>query len=265
MNYDWLKKETGPKVIVEIHKFRGGPKALTQPSGLKKLCICCGGEYVSRATKRHRKGRCRSCINTASRNDYKRKENGLFAYYELLKQGKKRCTQCGEIKLVSFFSFHNYGRTLRVSCKSCDSIAYKNYEINNKEKINANRRNRRKDPVRGIIFSQRDRQRALFKQKGVNKNQPCTQLIRDWMGCSVSDCKIYLESKFLDGMFWTNRGVGRDKWQIDHVIPISLTKIDCKGNIIDNEFNRKIWHHTNLQPLWHIENAMKSNKYKYAA
>lgn len=54
-------------------------------------------------------------------------------------------------------------------------------------------------------------------------------------------------------MTWDNYGKGREKWSIDHIIP--LTKIDL-SNI--EEF-KKVNHFTNLQPLWNIDNIRKSN------
>ena len=189
-----------------------------------------------------------------------------FQFQTLFSEGLKKCNLCSNIKTLDNFSKckhtkHGY----RSSCKQCDAEKNKEYEKNNRDKINEKRRIRRKDPKRSIILSQRDRQRALFKQKGKNKTQKTTELIRKWLGCTVEECKIYIESLFLKDMSWENRGVGEDKWQIDHIIPISLTELNEKGEIIDNDFNKKIWHYTNLQPLWHSDNSKKSNKYNHGS
>lgn len=235
---------------------------------LIKTCVQCGATYKSKAKERMRKGSCNSCKLKSQREKYAMDMEAagktVFQFKILLQQGLKKCTKCELV--LSLENFSKHGRKgLRSTCKKCDSELYRRYEQNNKNKINKARRERRRNPETGIIFSQRDRQRALFKQKNRYKNQPQTQLIRDWLGCSVSECRIHLESLFKEGMTWNNRGMGAGRWQIDHIIPISLTEIDEKGLIINNELNRKIWHYTNLQPLWHEENAKKSNSYEPTA
>lgn len=68
------------------------------------------------------------------------------------------------------------------------------------------------------------------------------------LGCSVEDCKKYLESKFQFGMTWENHG----KWHIDHVRPISS---------FDLSELETAFHYTNLQPLWAIDNLRKGAKF----
>lgn len=206
---------------------------------------------------------CNNCRNRKMRIKYRNKllsDPEVIELYELTLNGKKRCSKCKIEKLLDL-NFRIYKDKYRSNCKVCESEYRQQYEHKNSKTINAQRRKRRADPIRGIIFTQRDRQRILFQQTGFTKSKAQTSLIREWLGCSVDYCKSYLEALFLEGMNWSNRGIGKDKWQIDHIIPVSKTEIDITGNIIDNEWNRKIWHYSNLQPLWHIENAEKSNKY----
>jgi hypothetical protein len=70
------------------------------------------------------------------------------------------------------------------------------------------------------------------------------------IGCSLQELAGILESKFKLGMTWGNHG----SWHIDHIIPCShfdLTQL---------EEQKKCFHFSNLQPLWAIENIVKSNK-----
>ena len=64
----------------------------------------------------------------------------------------------------------------------------------------------------------------------------------------------HLQQQFKDGMNWDNYGFGKDKWSIDHIIPLSKFNLtlDCEL--------RKACHYTNLQPMWCVENFKKGNK-----
>jgi len=74
----------------------------------------------------------------------------------------------------------------------------------------------------------------------------------DYVGCSLKQLEIYLESLFKEGMSWENHGL--HGWHIDHIIPCSsfdLTKL---------EEQKKCFHYTNLQPLWAKDNLNKGAK-----
>jgi len=62
----------------------------------------------------------------------------------------------------------------------------------------------------------------------------------------------HLESKFLPGMTWNNRG----DWHIDHVRPLasfSFETAQCP------DF-KAAWSLSNLQPLWALDNIRKGAK-----
>ena len=75
--------------------------------------------------------------------------------------------------------------------------------------------------------------------------------VRD-LGCSVSDFRQYLESKFQEGMTWDNWT--NDGWHIDHIIPLSHFNLEDRNQLLI------ACHYTNLQPLWAQDNFQKSNK-----
>jgi hypothetical protein len=72
------------------------------------------------------------------------------------------------------------------------------------------------------------------------------------LGCSVEELKILLELKFAPGMTWDNWGIGKDKWNIDHIRPLASAS--------DQQELEKLCHYTNLQPLWFIDNIVKGDK-----
>jgi hypothetical protein len=72
----------------------------------------------------------------------------------------------------------------------------------------------------------------------------------EYLGCNPKELKTYIENKFRPGMTWDNWGI--NGWHIDHIIPLSLAK--------DEDQIKKLFHYTNLQPLWAKDNLSKSNK-----
>jgi len=79
-----------------------------------------------------------------------------------------------------------------------------------------------------------------------------TKYFKEILGCSVEELREYLESLFKEGMTWEN--YGRFGWHIDHIIPICSAKTE--------EEVYKLFHYTNLQPLWWRENLVKGGKYE---
>ena len=74
----------------------------------------------------------------------------------------------------------------------------------------------------------------------------------DYIGCSLSKLKIYLENQFIEGMSWENYG----KWHIDHIRPC------VSFDLSSIEEQHKCFHYSNLQPLWEKDNLSKNDKYK---
>lgn len=72
-----------------------------------------------------------------------------------------------------------------------------------------------------------------------------------FLGCSIPDFKIYLESRFDSGMSWENYGQGRHCWQIDHIVPCAIF------DLTKPEHQRRCFHFSNMQPMWMIENVRK--------
>ena len=89
---------------------------------------------------------------------------------------------------------------------------------------------------------------ALIKKGGSKGHRSWTTLV----DFNVDDLVENLEKKFQPNMSWENYG----EWHIDHIIPISAF------NFSDAEHGdfKKCWCLKNLQPMWGIENLIKSNK-----
>jgi hypothetical protein len=101
------------------------------------------------------------------------------------------------------------------------------------------------NPIEKMKNILRTRIYYFLKSKKVNKSKKTEALL----GCSYDKVKEHLEALFSKGMDWNNHG----KWHIDHIIPL-----DSANN--EEEIN-KLFHYTNLQPLWALDNYKKSNNY----
>jgi hypothetical protein len=72
------------------------------------------------------------------------------------------------------------------------------------------------------------------------------------LGCSIRECRKYLEEKFTEGMNWDN--YGKHGWHIDHIIPCDAFDFRIK------EAQEFCFNYKNLQPLWAKENIIKKDK-----
>lgn len=114
-----------------------------------------------------------------------------------------------------------------------------------KEKVIAHKKKRyQTEPEFKLRHNLRNRLNCALK-----RNYKSGSAVRD-LGCSISELKVYLESRFTNGMTWENYG----EWEIDHIIPLSSFSLSNREQFL------KACHYTNLQPLWWIDNNLKSNK-----
>lgn len=127
-------------------------------------------------------------------------------------------------KSKEYYSLNN--KTIK---KRTSEYIYKRKSVDHIFKLKCN--------VRTIICN------ALNK-KGYSKISRTHEIL----GCSFEDLKIHIERQFIKGMTWDNR----DKWHIDHIIPMATAKTE--EDVI------RLNHYTNLRPLWAEENLSKSDK-----
>lgn len=129
-------------------------------------------------------------------------------------------------------------------------IYSKIYNKNNRDKINSYTRDKMKNDSSFYLSKcLRDRLYQFLKEGGYRKYKKT----QDVLGCTWNEFKIWIESHFLEGMSWENRGRGYNKWNIDHGIPLQWAKND------DEIY--KLSHYTNLKPMWGKDNIQKSNSY----
>lgn len=127
-----------------------------------------------------------------------------------------------------------------------------NYRNTNKEIINKKRRDKDlpyfNKPEHKIAHSLRHRLNKIIKYK----ERKIHKKIIPFLGCSVTELKKHLESKFLPTMSWDNYG---KYWHIDHIVP-------CKSfDLLIEEEQKKCFHYTNLQPLFAVTQVIDGIEY----
>ena len=141
--------------------------------------------------------------------------------------------------------YKNYRNHYQQTQKFQDRIKARRKTKKHKNYQNCYMKSRRAlDPVYDMSLRLRARISKAISNQGYTKRSKTNEII----GCDWNSFVTYLESKFQDGMNWGNR----DKWHIDHIIPLSSAK--SEEEII------KLSHYTNLQPLWASDNLKKGCK-----
>ena len=129
----------------------------------------------------------------------------------------------------------------------------KKYRQANKDKIRERRkeyfkeytRERRKnDSLFKIKCYLTSRTSIAFKNQGYSKNTKTQEML----GVDWEIAKQHIERQFTKGMNWNNQG----EWHIDHIIPLASAST--------LERLKELCHYTNLQPMWAIDNLIKSDK-----
>ncbi len=104
------------------------------------------------------------------------------------------------------------------------------------------------DPQTRIIHLYRKRMRkVLFRG---DQGEASLEML----GCSRAHWKAHMEKQFKPGMTWKNNGIGRGKWNIDHIIPCA------SFDMTNPSHQRRCFHYTNMRPMWAIANIKKSDK-----
>ena len=197
----------------------------------------------------------------------KRNTKKLFLYYQkiIIYMNTKICDSCKLEKSLEDF----YPKKRK--CKICHRLQSKSCYIKYREKNREHRRDYYKKNREDIQRKYKERDISKYlENKRNNPNHVIATTIRarlnraiiqqfkkvksiELLGCSIDECRLYLESKFKEGMSWEN--YGSKGWHIDHVIPCSYFDL----TLVDNQI--KCFHYTNLQPLWWRENLEKADRY----
>ena len=121
----------------------------------------------------------------------------------------------------------------------------KEYKKANKECVKEYKKHRRKTvPLYKFTKNARSTIYRDIKNEGYSVNTKAYRLL----GCCYEEYRSHIEQQFSTGMTWDNYG----EWQYDHIIPLSFS--ESEEEII------LLFHHSNVQPLWSIDNQAKHGK-----
>jgi hypothetical protein len=168
----------------------------------------------------------------------------------------KICSVCSENKPIDSFNKNNFKKDgYRPECKVCQSKKareyrlkngdkLKKYRIENKDKINTYKKNKKENDINyKITCNLRTRLWSAIKNNYKNGSAV------DDLGCSIEYFKVYIESRFENGMTWDNWG--RDTWHLDHIEPLS------SFNLSNREEFLKAVNYKNIKPIWAKDNLTK--------
>jgi hypothetical protein len=113
------------------------------------------------------------------------------------------------------------------------------------------------DPKYALITKVRSLTRYAFDRLGFKKTSKTAEIL----GCDWETFKQHIESQFYGDMTWDSfqqkNHIGTSMVEIDHIIPISSAKTE--------EDVMRLSLHTNLRPMWWLENREKRDKMPYSA
>lgn len=120
---------------------------------------------------------------------------------------------------------------------------------------NENRDKKRKSCREYVAKKRQDPTYRLFDatSSAIRRGLKGTKGGKKWetlVGFTLTELKAYLESKFTDGMDWSNYG----QWHVDHIVASS------KFNLADPIQFKACWTLSNLQPLWALDNFRKGDR-----
>jgi hypothetical protein len=238
------------KEVCNFHKWKYGP------DGYKRDCKECrkietktyyknNNENIKLVVSNYRKNN-QDKVKKLGKKIYERDKERILMVNKKYKDNNK-----DKIKLISKKFREKNDEKIKekkkyyTKNKENIKIINKNYRENNREKRNEYQKNRKlNDPIFKLNHTIRNRMRSFLLTKNITKKNKTFNIV----GCTPLELKEHLEKQFTDGMSWDNKS----KWHIDHIIPLS------SGNTEEDIL--KLFHYTNLQPLWAIDNMKKGSK-----
>ena len=240
-------------------------KYYTKKMKKEKQCLQCFVGFISGiSTKAFCSKKCRILFDIAKHKVHPTKKKCQYCSSDFYASGNNK-KYCSEKCRYNYWVLANEKRVCKFCKKEFDACQeHKGYcsvecrksnwllnpkrnERDRLHQLEYIKQRRKSSVVEKLKYRISDRIRKNLRNKGFIKGRRTHEII----GCSISVLKSHLENSFLDGMQWNNHSIRG--WHIDHIIPLSSAKTE--------EDLYKLWHYTNLQPLWWLDNLKKGSKY----
>jgi len=174
----------------------------------------------------------------------------------------KLCNSCNKKKPATTEYFHKHSGCkygVCPQCKECYKEQSREYYHKNKESVckrTTKYRNDNPEWYREYKRNYRRKHRLKYNLSrglwGCLSGKLKKTRTLNYVGCSLEELWLHLESKFTEGMTRENYG----SWHVDHKIP--LNAFDFTGSNYEEQLSIA-WNYTNLQPLWAKDNFSKGH------
>jgi hypothetical protein len=261
--------DPGPKSVTEFYKAN---KTKTGMQRHSSYCSTCTKKYYRNVKKQSNKSflldgllvkkcSCLTCNNPGPKQVKNfhitgKNKDGSLRYRSyckdcIKKQKSKYYQENREYKLDWQKKWYNNNY---ISKRQYD----KDYWINNKKQILEHKRNKYLNDIdyKCKILAHNMVWRVL--NQNIITEKPSKTI--DLLGYDGIDLKIHLESQFKNEYSWNTYGNGPDKWNIDHIIPVSSFNLANDDGTLNIKELRKCNALSNLRPLWEKDNFKKGNK-----
>jgi hypothetical protein len=185
-------------------------------------------------------------FNRSEENKIKVKEKYDKITQEHEERGYINCKICNKDKCLEDYG-KNRNNRYQKACLECKAVELSKRRKQKRISQNEKYRKRYKE-VRSKnkhLHAWRQILKNYLASKGLSKNNKTLYLLK----YTQDDLKIHLELKFESDMNWSNHG---KVWHIDHIIPVSLFKIDTPIDLVNSL--------ENLRPVYKSYNISKGNR-----
>lgn len=180
----------------------------------------------------------------------------------------KKCNSCKTEKDITEFNRDSNSRDgHRNECRACHKIQNARWYDKNRELLLPRNRKWKHENRDKTLAATKRWQKKQFETNSnyalahslrtrlnmaIKNNFKAGSAVRD-LGCSIEEFRKYIESQFKPGMSWDNRGKWGEVWHIDHIKPLN------KFDLTNREQFMEACHYTNMQPMWALDNIIKSD------